>query len=70
MLIDTQLTRDEIARETDRAILFRIQGPAAGALYSHPGREVWMPKSQVTWMRSSPVYAETAHIPAWLARKL
>ena len=70
MLVDTRLSREEIARETDRAVLFVFAGNGGGQLYSRAGREVWLPKSQITWKRSSPVYAETAHVPAWLARKL
>lgn len=69
-LFDTRLGRDEIVRETDRAVLFVAPGNGGGTQYSRPGRETWLPKSQITWKRASPVYAETAHVPGWLARKL
>lgn len=70
-LIDTQLTRAEIERETDRAYLFAIvRRIGGGQLYTRSAvREVWLPKSAVEWVANGP-YPETAHVPAWLARKL
>ena len=68
-LIDTGLSRDCVERESAKAYMFVIRSNGGGNLYSR-GREVWLPKSQVTWQKSSPVYAETAHVPAWLAAKL
>lgn len=68
-LCDTGLTRDQIARETAKAYLFLMPLNGGGELYSRT-RELWLPKAQVTWMQASRVYAETAHIPAWLSRKI
>lgn len=61
-----QLERDLVERQTERAYLFAI--PQGVTQFAKP-RFVWLPKSQVTWRASQPCYPETAHIPAWLARK-
>ena len=67
-LIDTLLGRAHIVRETARAYLFSLPG-TSGKIGYGADREIWLPKSAVTWIDVKP-YGETAHIPAWLARKL
>jgi hypothetical protein len=58
-LVDTGLTRDHVERETAKAVLFSAP----------QGRKVWLPKSKIEWIATHGVYAESAHIPAWLARQ-
>jgi hypothetical protein len=65
-LVDTYMPREWIERETEKAYLFAV--PQGVTQYAKP-RMAWMPKAHVTWIAHSP-YAETAHVPAWLARKL
>ena len=69
-MFDTQLTKDQIVRETPKAYLFQVvtRENGGGQLYSRDSvREFWFPRSQVTWVRS--VFGETAHVPGWLAQK-
>jgi hypothetical protein len=66
VLIDTHWQREYVEHETSKALLFVI--PQGETIFAQP-RQVWLPKSQVTWIAHDP-YAETAHIPAWLARNL
>jgi len=67
-LIDTNLTSNDVERETEKAICVRV---ANGAAHLND-RLVWLPKSQVTWAapKEQPNLAETIHVPAWLAGKL
>ncbi len=65
-LIDTFLTRENIEHETDKAFLFAI--PQGETIFAHD-RKVWLPKARVEWIAHAP-YAETAHVPTWLARKI
>jgi hypothetical protein len=66
MLIDTGLTRENVERETEKAILFAI--PHGHTVFTSD-RMVWVPKSQVEWIAPG-AYAESAHVPGWLARKM
>ena len=67
-LIDTNLTSNDVERETAKALLVRVPNGAAAL----NDRMVWLPKSQVRWIapEGQPNLAETIHVPAWLANKL
>ena len=64
-LIDTHLQREDIEHETAKAYLFDISN---GVTIFAPERKVWLPKAKVEWIAHEP-FAETAHIPGWLARR-
>ena len=64
-LFDTGKSRDQIVRETDKAIA--IEWPIHPSQSYSEMRLVWLPKSQITWKNYSKCFAETAHVPGWLA---
>lgn len=66
MLIDTHLTREDIEHETAKAFLFAV--PQGVTIFAKD-RHIWLPKKNVEWIAHDP-YAETAHVPNWLAHKL
>lgn len=65
-MIDTNLTSNDIERETEKAVLVRVP-VGVSALQD---KLVWLPKSQISWIAPEPNMAETIHIPCWLAGKL
>jgi hypothetical protein len=64
-MYDTNLTSNDIERETDKAYLVRV--PVGMSALND--RMVWIPKSQVQWIAQG-CEAATMHIPEWLAGKL
>lgn len=63
-LYDTNLDRNFVERETEKAILVRIPNGVTG----FHDRKVWLPKSQIAWVAPGN-FSETLHVPLWLARQ-
>jgi hypothetical protein len=67
-LFDTGKSSDQIVRETDKAVAIEWPiDPSRWGSANDAVRLVWLPKSQITWKNYSKCFAETIHIPGWLA---
>ena len=55
----TNITKEKIEYETEKAYLVTIYD-----------NEIWIPKSQVSWITKRGNVFQTINIPEWLARKI
>ena len=63
---DTGIRREQISRETDKAVCVMIFIDANKT--NDGARAVWFPKSQIDWAGEEMGFADTMHVPVWLLK--
>ncbi|GAF92781.1 unnamed protein product [marine sediment metagenome] len=62
-MIDSNITKEQIVRETDKAYLVSLGGGQSG----FNKNEVWVPKSQIAWSQGQ---FETLMMQPWMYEKI
>jgi hypothetical protein len=63
-MFDTGIYQTDVIRETEKAILVRVDRNA-----QYADREVWLPKSQIDWHIVQPCFGPQLLVQPWLAAK-